>query len=99
MADEKTEKETLFRISEVAKLASVTKQTVQYYLMLELIMETSRSTGGHRLFDLQVVKRVKLIHKHNISGYTLSEIRETFLHRPQDRRNPNVPPAENKSNQ
>ncbi len=81
MAAEKAENKSLLRISEVAKFAGVTRQTVQYYLMLGLIRETSRSVGGHRLFNSEVVRRIRLIHKLNASGYTLSEIRETFLNR------------------
>ena len=79
MTPEKTENELLLRIGEVVRLTGLTKQTVQYYLMLGLIAETSRSTGGHRLFDSAVVQRIKLIHQLNTSGYPLSEIRETFL--------------------
>jgi DNA-binding transcriptional MerR regulator len=79
MTPEKNEKQSLLRIGEVAKILGLSKQVVQYYLMLGLITETSRSVGGHRLFDQTVIQRIKLIHKLNHSGYTLSEIRETFI--------------------
>jgi MerR family transcriptional regulator, mercuric resistance operon regulatory protein len=69
----------LMRISDLAKRCGLTRQTVQYYLLLGLIKETRRSDGGQRLFDPAVIQRVKLIHKLNESGYALRDIRETFL--------------------
>ncbi len=73
--------ENLMRISDVAKAAGLTRQVVQYYLMLGLIREKSRSGGGHRLFDQSTVRRVKLICRLNRSGYTLRDIGELFLKR------------------
>ena len=71
----------MYRLGELARAAGVTTQTVQYYTMLGMIEEADRTAGGQRLFDAGAIKRVKLIHKLNESGYTLRDIRETFLHR------------------
>lgn len=71
----------VYRLGELARAAGVTTQTVQYYAMLGLVEEAGRTPGGQRLFDAEAVKRVKLIHKLNKSGYTLGDIRETFLKR------------------
>lgn len=71
----------LLRLSDVARAAGVSNQTVQYYLMIGLLTETSRTEGGHRLFDAETVRRVKLIHKLNNSGYALRDIKETFFAR------------------
>jgi len=69
----------LMRLTELAEHCRVSPQTVQYYLLLGLIRETKKSTGGHRLFDENVAKRVKLIHRINQTGYPLREIGKVFL--------------------
>jgi DNA-binding transcriptional MerR regulator len=75
------EQNKLMRLSELAHESGVTNQTLHYYIMIGLMRETSRTTGGHRLFDRLAIRRVKLIQKLNRSGYTLRDIRETFLKR------------------
>ena len=69
----------LMRLAELAKHCNVSPQTVQYYLLLGLIRETQKSSGGQRLFDENVAKRVKLIHRVNQTGYPLREIGTVFL--------------------
>ncbi len=71
--------EQLLRMADVVKATGLSRQTIQYYLMLGLVHESDRSAGGHRLFDAKAVKRIKLIHKLNQSGYMLREIGEIFL--------------------
>lgn len=78
MSDPTPETE-LLRIADVARLTNLSRHTVQYYLMLGLVTEIQRTPGGHRLFNAQTVQRVKLIHQLNQTGYTLQEIRQTFL--------------------
>ncbi len=71
------------RIAEAAKAAGVSRQTVEYYIMLGLI-EPIRITKGRRrmrFFDEEIVKRIKLIRQMNESGYTLRDIREVYLDR------------------
>lgn len=70
---------SLVRISKAAEAAEVSRQTVQYYLMLGLIEASGHSTGGQQLFDQKVIERIRLIKQLNDSGYPLREIRETFL--------------------
>jgi DNA-binding transcriptional MerR regulator len=65
-------------ISQAAQEAGVSKQTIEYYIMLGLLAP-GRGPTGRRAFTAADVRRVKLIHKLNRSGYTLAEIRETFL--------------------
>ncbi len=74
-----TERTGLIGASQLAKACNVSKQVIQYYLMLGLIKETQRTAGGHRRFTPDAVTRVKLIRKLNSSGYTLRDIREMFL--------------------
>lgn len=66
------------RISDVARQAAVSKQTVEYYILLGLLTPR-RDSAGRRMFGGQDLRRVKLIRKLNQSGYTLAEIRQTFL--------------------
>ncbi len=74
-------KSTLVRIGTAAAKAGVSRQTVQYYVMLGLIKPAGKSPAGQRLFNKESISRIKLIHKLNRSGYTLRDIREIFLSR------------------
>ena len=67
------------RIGAAASKAGVSRQTLQYYMMMDLIKPSSWSPAGQRLFDLDAVKRIKLIRRLNRSGYTLRGIRDIFL--------------------
>ena len=79
MDPEKPSPNPLMRISAAAQAADVSKQTVEYYVMLGLI-QPLRKEGGHgRFFDDELVKRIRLIREMNKSGYTLRDIRETYL--------------------
>ena len=73
------DKTSLMRIGSAAKKAGVSRQTLQYYVMVDLIKPSSRSPAGQRLFDQDAVKRIKLIRRLNRSGYTLRGIRDIFL--------------------
>jgi DNA-binding transcriptional MerR regulator len=71
----------LMRISEAAKVAGVRAQTVEYYIMLGLIVPLRAEGGRGRRFDSRLVSRIRLIRRLNQSGYTLQSIRETYLRR------------------
>jgi DNA-binding transcriptional MerR regulator len=60
-------------------MAGVSRQTLQYYLMVGMLEPTEVTKTGRRLFDQKAVERVKLVKKLNDSGYPLREIREVFL--------------------
>jgi len=72
-------KRTLLRIGAAAEKAGVSRQSLQYYVMLGLIKPAGNSPSGQRLFDKKSISRIKLIRKLNRSGYTLRDIREIFL--------------------
>ncbi len=79
MPAEKPSPESLVRISAAAEAADVSRQTIEYYLMLGLI-EPVRVEGRHgRFFDDELIKRIRLIRQLNKTGYTLRDIRETYL--------------------
>jgi DNA-binding transcriptional MerR regulator len=67
------------RISQAAAEAGVSRQTVEYYCLLGLISPFRRPGKPGRLFDARTVKRIRLIHRLNRSGYTLGAIRETYF--------------------
>lgn len=72
-------KTKLLTIGTASKLAGVSRQSLQYYIMVGLVEPADVSNTGRRLFDLESVKRVKLIKKLNKSGYPLRAIRELFI--------------------
>lgn len=76
---EKPVKHGLMRISAAAHAAGVSKQTVEYYMMLGLIYPIRPDGGRGRFFDDAIVRRIRLINELNRSGYTLRDIRETYL--------------------
>ena len=76
-----SEKGKLVQIGEAARRAGVSRQSLQYYLMLGLMEPTETTPTGRRMFDNDAVERVKLIRKLNKSGYPLRAIRELFFER------------------
>jgi len=66
-------------IGEAAKKAGISRQSLQYYLMVGLLEPTEITATGRRLFDEKGIERIKLIKKLNDSGYPLRAIRELFL--------------------
>ncbi len=79
MAKRKVPTESLMRISEAARASGVSKQTIEYYIMLGLIAPIRRTRQRGRFFDPALVRRIRLIRRLNESGYTLRAIRETYL--------------------
>jgi len=71
----------VLRLSDAAKAAGVSRQTVEYYVMLGLIDPIHRPGRRRRYFDEKLVRRIRLIRRLNKSGYTLRDIRETYLRR------------------
>ncbi len=74
-----SEKSRLSPIGTAAKKAGISRQSLQYYLMVGLLEPTEVTPTGRRMFDEKSIKRIKLIKKLNDSGYPLRAIRELFL--------------------
>ena len=72
-------KSKLAPIGTAAKKAGISRQSLQYYLMVGLLEPTEVTPTGRRMFDKKAIERVKLIKKLNDSGYPLRAIRELFL--------------------
>ena len=81
MANTNKEQEKLLSIGKAAQQAGVSKQSLQYYLMVGLLNPTEVTPTGRRLFDKSAIERVRLIWKLNKSGYPLRAIRELFMER------------------
>ena len=73
------QKSELMPIGTAAKKAGVSRQSLQYYLMVGLLEPAEVTPTGRRLFDEKSVERIKLIKRLNESGYPLRAIRELFM--------------------
>ena len=69
----------LLRTAEAARAAGVSKQSLQYYLLVGLLEASVYTPSGQQLFDAKAVERIRFIRQLNESGYPLREIREIFL--------------------
>lgn len=69
----------LLAIGPTAKKAGISRQSLQYYLMVGLLEPSKVTETGRRMFDQKTVERIKLIKKLNDSGYPLRAIRELFM--------------------
>jgi len=74
-----SQKHKLVSIGAAAKKAGISRQSLQYYLMVGVLAPTEVTPTGRRLFDQRTVARIKLIKKLNESGYPLRAIRELFI--------------------
>ena len=79
MTKKKSSTKAMMRISHAAQAAGVSKQTVEYYIMIGLISPIRPQGKRERYFDSKLVRRIRLIRRLNQSGYTLRDIRETYL--------------------
>lgn len=76
----------MLSIGKAAQQADVSKQSLQYYLMVGLLEPTEVTPTGRRLFDDAAIERVRLIRKLNQSGYPLRAIRELFMERENEKK-------------
>ncbi len=76
-----SEEKELLSIGPAAKKAGVSRQSLQYYLMVGLLEPTVVTPTGRRLFDRKAVEQIRLIKKLNDSGYPLRAIRDLFMER------------------
>lgn len=74
-----SKKKELVSIGTAAKKAGISRQSLQYYVMVGLLEAAEVTPTGRRLFDEKCIERIKLIRKLNESGYPLRAIRELFL--------------------
>jgi DNA-binding transcriptional MerR regulator len=68
----------LVSIGKAAKEAQVSRQSLQYYIMMGLLEASEITKTGRRMFDKRTIERIKLIKMLN-KRYPLRAIRELFL--------------------
>ena len=61
---------------QLAKQASVNRETVRYYERRRLLQRPSRSVTGYRVFSDDALRRLRFIRHAKILGFSLEEIRE-----------------------
>jgi DNA-binding transcriptional MerR regulator len=74
-----TQSEELVRIGQAARAANVSVQTLEYYVMLGLIVPITPPGTRRRLFNQELIRRIKLIRRLIQGGYGLRDIGLTFL--------------------
>lgn len=79
MAKSRKTPQKLMRIGDASVAAGVSRQTIEYYIMLGLVSPIRRKDSRNRYFDAKHIRRIRLIRELNQSGYTLRDIRETYL--------------------
>lgn len=67
-----------FTISELAQAAGVPTTTVRYYERAGLLMPTTRSGAGYRLYGTTAVERLRFIRGAQAVGFALDDIRVLF---------------------
>ncbi len=65
-----------YTIGKVAARLAVTADTLRYYEKNGLITPTSKTAAGYRLYNEDVVRRVRFIKQAQSCGLTLSDIRQ-----------------------
>ncbi|MEZ5462982.1 helix-turn-helix domain-containing protein [Dokdonella sp.] len=58
----------------LASRSGVNSETIRYYENIGLMPDPSRSSGGHRLYKQEHVKRLSFIRRTRELGFTLKEI-------------------------
>jgi DNA-binding transcriptional MerR regulator len=60
-------------------MAGISRQSLQYYIMMGLLKPTEKTSTRRRMFDNKTIERIRLVKKLNKTGYPLRAIRELFL--------------------
>ena len=71
-------------IGKIASLAEVSTDTLRYYEREHLIRPAAKSGGGYRLYERDVLRRIRFIKQAQQCGFTLAEIRALLALRSDD---------------
>ncbi len=71
--------ETKYTIGKVAAMLAISTDTLRYYEKNGLITPTSKTAAGYRLYNEDVVYRVRFIKQAQSCGLTLSDIRQLLM--------------------
>jgi DNA-binding transcriptional MerR regulator len=64
------------RVGDVAAAAGVNIETLRYYERRGLLARPDRSLGGHRLYPVETIGRLRVIKGAQHLGFTLAEVSE-----------------------
>ena len=67
------------KVSELARQACVTADTVRHYTRVGLLRPTRDPANGYQLYDGDALKQLRFIQKARLLGFTLHEV-ETIVH-------------------
>lgn len=70
--------EKRLQIGDVARLARVSRRTVDFYTRMGLLRPAGRSEGNYRLYEPESVDRIHLVRRLEAQGVPLTEIAAAF---------------------
>ncbi|MDN6297595.1 MAG: MerR family DNA-binding protein [Halomonas sp.] len=68
------------KVSEIAREAGVTAETVRHYAREQLLAPTRHPQNGYQLFDRHDLERLRFIQRARKLGFSVGEIREILAH-------------------
>jgi DNA-binding transcriptional MerR regulator len=68
----------LYRIGEVVEYSGMSRQTIHNYTTMGLLHESRWTTGGHRLYDESVFRRLDQIAELKAASKSIEDIRDLF---------------------
>jgi DNA-binding transcriptional MerR regulator len=68
------------KVSEIAKEAGVTAETVRHYAREQLLAPTRHPQNGYQLFSRHDLERLRFIQRARKLGFSVAEIREILAH-------------------
>jgi DNA-binding transcriptional MerR regulator len=68
----------LLRVGDLARLTGKTVRAIHLYEEIGLLVPSTRSSGGFRLYDSAAIDRVKWIDLLHTAGFSLQEMREVL---------------------
>ena len=69
----------MLQIGEVAKKGGIGVETVRYYEKTALMPDPPRTEGGHRIYSLELLKRLTFIRRSRELGFSIDQISELLL--------------------
>ncbi|KQY94540.1 MerR family transcriptional regulator [Paenibacillus sp. Root52] len=65
----------MIHIKELAEQTNITVRTLRYYEQIELLISSSKTVGGHRLYTEEDLQKLQEIQFYKSLGYSLSDIK------------------------
>jgi len=75
------------KVSELAKQAQVTADTIRHYTRLGLITPRRNPANGYQIYDAEALKLLRFIQKARLLGFSLHEI-ESIVHHQHSKTSP-----------